>query len=252
MTQNDKEKQIQEQQYEYPYHYLPRVENGRFTQTRYWSWGIHYLGGMEVVRDLLGDLSFDSLVDIGCGDGRFLSEMAQSYPEVEMLGVDYSERSIGIANGLNPRLEYRTVNILEEEIDREFDAATAIEVLEHIPPENVSTFVKSAKDLLSEDGTLILTVPHENKNVSDKHYQHFTSEQLGELLSPHFGDVSFVPFDRQSKIFTALELAMGGRGNHYVINTPLVTNSLWKLYKRRYLYAPREDSCRRIAAVCKI
>lgn len=250
MNPNGVEDRIQEEQYDYPYHYLPRVEDGRFTQTRYWSWGMHYLGGMRVVENVLREMSFDSLVDVGCGDGRFLAKLSQSYPEATLLGVDYSERSIGMANGLNPHLNYRRVDITEDQLEREFEVATAIEVLEHIPPEDCPTFAESIGELLTEDGTLVLTVPHENKPVSSKHYQHFTSEQLKDLLEPHFSAIRFVPFDKQSKIFTALELAIGGRGNHFIVNTPLVTNTMWKLYKRRYMYAPTEDSCRRIAAIC--
>lgn len=250
MTASDEEKQIQEQQYQYPYHYLPRVENGKFTQVRYWSWGMHYLGGMRVVQDLLDEIAYSSLVDIGCGDGRFLSELSNSTQDTTLLGVDYSGRSIAMANGLNPHLDYEEMDIVEEELEREFDVATAIEVLEHIPPEECPEFVEAISDLLTDRGNLVLTVPHENKPVSDKHYQHFTSEKLQDLLEPHFSDIEFVPFDRQSKIFTALELAIGGRGEHIIINTPIITNSLWKLYKHRYLYASSEDSCRRIAAIC--
>jgi 2-polyprenyl-3-methyl-5-hydroxy-6-metoxy-1,4-benzoquinol methylase len=248
----DKEKQLQEQQYEYPYHYLPRVEDGRFTQTRYWSWGMHYLGGMHVVKDLLDDITFASLIDVGCGDGRLLSELSLSYPDATLRGVDYSERSISMANGLNPHLNYETIDITEEDLENEFEVATAVEVLEHIQPEKCSQFIKSISEILTNDGYLIITVPHKNKPVSNKHYQHFDSEQLEELLNPYFSKIAFVPFDRQSKIFTALELALGGRGNHFIINTPLVTNTLWRIYKNRYLYAPTESSCRRIAAVCHL
>ena len=250
MTIDGSEKRIQEEQYEYPYHYLPRVVDGRFSQTRYWSWGMHYLGGIRVVQDLLDESSFGSLIDVGCGDGRFLAELSRSRPDTRLLGVDYSERSVGMANGLNPQIDYKAINIIEEKLEEEFEVATAIEVLEHIEPRNCDAFVEAISEVLVDDGRLVLTVQHDNKSVSEKHYQHFDSTQLEELLDPYFSEISFVPFDRQSKVFTALELAIGGRGNHLIINTPVVTNTLWKLYTKRYMYAPTESSCRRIAAVC--
>lgn len=252
MTEDfDEEQQIQEQQYEYPYHYLPRIEGGNFSQMQYWSWGIHYLGGMRVVLDQLSGWTFDSLVDVSCGDGRFLRELHESHPGVDSLGVDYSERSIAMANGMNPHLSYEARNILEEDLGREFDVATCIEVLEHIPPEDCAAFVEAIAGTLADDGKLVLTVPHVNKPVSDKHYQHFDSVKLGDLLDPQFDSVEFVPFDRQSKVFTALELAVGGRGNRFVVNSPAVLNRLWGLYERRYMYADREANCRRIAAICQ-
>jgi 2-polyprenyl-3-methyl-5-hydroxy-6-metoxy-1,4-benzoquinol methylase len=247
----DEEQRIQERQYRFPYHYLPRVEDNRFSQTQHWSWGMHYLGGMRVVLDQLTDRSFESVVDVGCGDGRFLRELKERHPDVTSLGIDYSERSVAMANGMNPHLDYETLNILEEDPGRVFDVATCIEVLEHIPPDECAAFVEAIVDALADDGILILTVPHTNKAVSDKHYQHFNSEKLQELLEPHFENVNFVAFDRQSKLFSALELAVGGRGNHFVVNTPPIMNALWKLYRTRYMYAPSEDDCGRIAAICE-
>lgn len=251
MNEPDMENRLQQAQYEYPYHYLPRVKDGRFTQLQYWSWGMHYLGGIRVVRDCLEDFAFDSLIDVGCGDGRFLREVQKIRPDVDTLGIDYSERSIAMARGMNPDIDYEVHNLLVKEIDRRFDVVTSIEVLEHIPPRDCPTFVASMADILTDDGHLVLTVPHENKPVADKHYQHFTSEQLEDLLGKHFSSIDFIPFDRASKLFTAIELLLGGRGNHFVINSPLVTNAVWNLYKRRYLYAPSEASCRRLAAICQ-
>ncbi len=246
----DEEQRIQQAQYEFPYHYLPRIDDDGFTQVEYWSWGLHYLGGMRVVLDQLEDHQFDSLIDVGCGDGRFLREVETAYPDVRTLGIDYSERSVAMARGMNPGLDYEVRDVVEEPIERSFDAATCIEVLEHVPPDDCEAFVAAVTDTLAPDGRLVVTVPHTNKPVNDKHYRHFTSEDLSALLDPHFAHVEFVPFDRRSKVLTALELGLGGRGNHFIINTPAITNALWRLYERRYLYAPDERRCRRLAVVC--
>ncbi len=53
------------------------MREGRFSQLRHWSWGYRYLGRLQVVFDLLDGLEFDSLLDVGCGDGRFLREARQ-------------------------------------------------------------------------------------------------------------------------------------------------------------------------------
>lgn len=244
------EQRIQEAQYDYPYHYIPRVEDGHFSQLQYWSWGMHYLGGMRVVIDQLEPWSFNSLIDVGCGDGRFLREIAAERPSVDSLGIDYSERSIAMARGMSPDIDYEVVDLLSEEVEREFDVATAVEVLEHIKPDDLPAFISRIADLLNGGGRFVLTVPHENKPVQDKHYQHFSAADLESLLKPHFETVEFVPFDKQSKVLTAFELALGGRGRHFVVNSPPIVDTLWKLYRRRYLYADSESNCRRIAAVC--
>ena len=91
------QQEIQEAEYGYPYHHIPQWTNGFFSQTHHWSWGFRYLGGMQVVMDLLEQEEFGSLVDIGCGDGRFLCEIARQYPNKHIAGVDYSERAIRLA-----------------------------------------------------------------------------------------------------------------------------------------------------------
>lgn len=241
---------IQEAQYDYPYHYIPHMEDGHFSQLQYWSWGMHYLGGMRVVLDQLDAWTFDSLIDVGCGDGRFLRELAAERPSVETLGIDYSERSIAMARGMNPDLGYKVIDLLSSDISREFDVATAVEVLEHIPPDDLTAFVSSITDVLADNGRFVLTVPHKNKPVQDKHYQHFSAGDLESLLAPQFETVEFVPFDKRSKVFTALELALGSRGRHFVVNSPPIVDTFWKLYQRRYLYADSMSNCRRIAVVC--
>ncbi|MBC8252913.1 MAG: anion permease, partial [Ardenticatenia bacterium] len=89
-TRSDPHHVLQDREYAYPYHYIPTWENGQFSQVQYWSWGYRYLGGIQVVLDQLRKLSFETLVDIGCGDGRFLREAKARFPEARMLGVDYS------------------------------------------------------------------------------------------------------------------------------------------------------------------
>jgi SAM-dependent methyltransferase len=247
----DDEQQIQEAQYDYPYHYIPHIENGQFSQSQYWSWGMHYLGGIQLVLEQINSYSFDSLIDVGCGDGRFLRELATEYPSVDTLGIDYSERSIAMARGMNPDLNYKVINLISEDINKKFDIATCIEVLEHISPDDISTFISQIANLVINDGYLILTVPHKNKPVRNKHYQHFSLKDLESLLAPQFDIIECIPFDKQSKILTALEIALGGRGKHFIINSPFIVNTLWKVYQRRYLYADSESNCRRIAVVCR-
>lgn len=246
----DRERRIQEEQYIYPYHYIPTWEGGRFSQVQYWSWGYRYLGGIKVVLDQLEEISFDSLLDVGCGDGRLLREVAR-LSDAMLLGVDISEQAIQLARAMNPQLRYEVRDIVEEPLTNSFDVATATEVLEHIPPGNLTDFVEAITDSLKDHGSLILTVPHANKRVSDKHYQHFTSDDLRELLQPLFGEISFVPFDVRSRVMARLQQIVGGRGQHFVITNEWVTNWFFTSYIDRYLYTEDERKCMRIAAVCQ-
>lgn len=249
MSELDTEQVLQEAQYEFPYHYIPRLEDGQFSQVRYWSWGYRYLGGFKVVLDQLAGESFESLVDVGCGDGRFLATLKGRYDDARLVGIDYSERAVRLARALNPEVDFRRLDLTGDPVDEQFDMVTLIEVLEHIPPDDLEAFVAGFAGLVRPGGRLVLTVPHRNVTPQAKHYQHFDSEQLAGLLAPHFEELEFIPFDPGSKVLAVLKRLLGGRGEHFLITDRRLTSFFFSLYVRRYLYVDEERRCRRIAVV---
>jgi 2-polyprenyl-3-methyl-5-hydroxy-6-metoxy-1,4-benzoquinol methylase len=247
----DNQQRIQERQYEYPYHYIPSWSDGKFSQVRHWSWGYRYFGGIKIVLDQLKKFSFDSLLDVGCGDGRFLREISLRYSDVRLLGIDKSKRAISLANAINDFVTYKECNLLENSLNGDFDIATAIEVLEHIPPDKISVFLEAIAKSIKDKGCLILTVPHVNKVVTDKHYQHFTGMDLRKLLEPFFIHINLIPFDVRSRVMALLHRVVGGEGKHFLVTNQTLMSWFFKLYIYRYLYANDESKCMRIAAVCK-
>src|SRR4051812_16394470 len=83
---------IQEAEYEFPYHYIPQLENGNFSQVRKLRWGYEYLSYLRFILAQLEKLEFASLLDVGCGEGRFLSEVSKRFPDKNLKGVDRSQR----------------------------------------------------------------------------------------------------------------------------------------------------------------
>ena len=247
---NQVKQKVQEEQYSYPYHYIPIYENGRFSQMQYWSWGYRYIGGMHLMLDLLRDIQFNSLLDVGCGDGRFLREVAKIYPNKQLLGVDYSERAIAFAKAMSPGISYMVKNIIEEPLQQTYDVATSVEVLEHIPSKNLNEFLQGVANSLKAGGYLLLTVPHRNISVSNKHYQHFTSKSLDQLLKPYFKIESYIFFDRISKVFTILKIILLLENRWLILNNQKLLSLFFRVYKRRFFYT-NEQHCLRVAAVCK-
>ena len=101
-----------------------------------------------------------SLLDVGCGEGVLVHRWAQSLPDSRVVGIDLQEESIqaGWAQHQAPNLEYRTMPAEELPFaDGEFDLATAIEVLEHVPdPEH--TLAEMAR---CAERHLLVSVPRE-------------------------------------------------------------------------------------------
>ena len=176
------EQLIQDKEYNFPYHYIPVYCDGKFSQTRYWSWGFRYLGGIKIVFDQLERYSFKSLLDIGCGDGRFLKEVSMRYKNSECMGIDRSFRAIQLAKAMNPEVTFKCLDVTRKKIKKKYDVITAIEVLEHISPNQLDEFIGRIASIINSNGRLILTVPHKNKSIQDKHYQHFSGDDLVKIL----------------------------------------------------------------------
>ncbi|MDA9973163.1 class I SAM-dependent methyltransferase, partial [Candidatus Pelagibacter ubique] len=174
-----KEQLQQDNEYSFPYHYIPKYKDG-FTENYNWSWGKQYASAIEFILDEIkkDDQFINSIVDLGCGDGRITKELAETFNNKKILGIDYSSKAINLAKALNPYISFLNIDIVNEKIEEKFDAITLIEVFEHIPLDLCDDFTKVLPDLLNENGKIYLTVPHENKILQDKHFQHFNYKSL--------------------------------------------------------------------------
>jgi 2-polyprenyl-3-methyl-5-hydroxy-6-metoxy-1,4-benzoquinol methylase len=77
-----------------------------------------------------------SVLDVGCGEGVLVYDWAQAHPESRFVGIDLEEESIqaGWEERRAPNLEYRVMPAENLPFgDDEFELASAIEVLEHVP-----------------------------------------------------------------------------------------------------------------------
>jgi 2-polyprenyl-3-methyl-5-hydroxy-6-metoxy-1,4-benzoquinol methylase len=86
--------------------------------------------------DLFEQAGPRSLLDIGCGEGVLTQQWAQRLGERRVVGIDLDDPKLHAEweRRTRPNLEYRVMraeNLPFE--DDEFDVATAIEVLEHVP-----------------------------------------------------------------------------------------------------------------------
>jgi 2-polyprenyl-3-methyl-5-hydroxy-6-metoxy-1,4-benzoquinol methylase len=143
-----------------------------------------------------------SLLDVGCGEGVLVQRWAQSLPGKRVVGTYLKEESTpaGWAARGAPNLEYRTM--LAEDLPfaaNEFDLATAIEVLEHVPdPEH--TVAEMAR---CAERHLLVSVPREplwrmlnmargayipQLGNTPGHLNHWSRRSFTRLLARH-GDV---------------------------------------------------------------
>jgi ubiquinone/menaquinone biosynthesis C-methylase UbiE len=111
--------------------------------------------------ELLAQAAPTSLLDVGCGEGVLVHRWARALGDgCRVVGIDLEEESIqaGWSQRRAPNLEYRVMRAENLPFgEREFELASAIEVLEHVPdPEQ--TLAEMAR---CARGGLLVSVPRE-------------------------------------------------------------------------------------------
>ena len=119
------------------------------------------MAGFEGTLDRLFDRAAPrSVIDVGCGEGVLTEQWAQQLGDGAVVGLDLEDPKLQAEWETRelPNLEFRTM--APDRLpcnDGEFDLATAIEVLEHVPgPERV---VSEMARVAARH--LIVSVPHE-------------------------------------------------------------------------------------------
>lgn len=92
----------------------------------------------ELVRDALGAQAGERIIDVGCGPGFYVAELAEEVgPRGSVLGVDAAEAMLALAarrceGRENASLEQADATALPA-ADESFDAALSVQVMGHVP-----------------------------------------------------------------------------------------------------------------------
>ncbi len=142
------------------------------------------------VATLLAELAHDrpaSVIDLGCGDGALLDEIAAALPGVALAGVDLSESQLQLN-----RQRTRAIRWVVQDLDQEFtidelaasaDAVVASEVIEHL--DHPDAFLRSASALVRPGGRILLSTQTGALRETERrvgHRRHYTAAELRELL----------------------------------------------------------------------
>jgi len=115
------------------------------------------------------------VLDLGCGEGRLLSELVKDHAFTEIVGVDVSARSLEIAarrlrvERMNERQTER-LNLIQGALtyrdDRltGFDAAVLMEVIEHVEPGRLPSLERAVFEY-AHPAHVLVTTPNAEYNV---------------------------------------------------------------------------------------
>lgn len=239
---------FQSRQYLYPYHYIPWLdEKGAGVRYKSLNWGLEYLCYQEHIRLIVESLSPQSVIDVGCGDGRFIGSLSSIKKKI---GIDLEPRAINLAKALNSEVEFFCVG--ERDISDVSDVAVAIEVLEHIPDDDVIEFIKYLFTKVRDGGHVIISVPSTVLPLNKKHYRHYTEDLLKLQLISAGVAYSDLSMDRIYREPLWLKLYLKLTINKYWVFEPIFFRRfVWRRLWARCRYADKSNGYHIVAVLKK-
>lgn len=138
------------------------------------------------------------VLEVGCGDAFGIPVILQTVGPVhgidfEPLVIEDVKARLG-AEGVE-RCSFSALDITERPVDRKFDAAYSLDVIEHIPPESEDRFMANICSSLRPHAVCIIGTPnveaqkHASPASAAGHVNLKSAESLRELLSRYFHNV---------------------------------------------------------------
>lgn len=228
--------ELQDNQYEFPYHYLAFMDAKTPQIKRTLGWGFEYLTYVNVVHEEISKLKYKNILDVGCGDGYLLNNLET---KSEKYGIDLSEKAIMFANAFSKDTKFEIKDLFT--LEEKYDLISLIEVLEHIPNDFVKPFMTQVLSLVEKDGHFIISVLTTVIPLNKKHYRHYDEELLSEHIEK-FGDVELVSEKRIYKETTLSRFIKRILNNRiWSINSKYILNKFWQWHLNNNVKADKQS-----------
>jgi histidinol-phosphate phosphatase family protein len=138
------------------------------------------------------------IVDVGCGQGDLLVELATRWPEAELAGVELSAEGLAVAATKVPGARLHRQDLLDGSdlpagLAGWADVAICSEVIEHV--DDPARLLRVASGLLEPGGAMVVTVPGGPRTAFDRHIghrRHYDPASLRAVLDEAGLDVEVV------------------------------------------------------------
>lgn len=110
-----------------------------------------------IERVLINSTEESRILDIGCGCG-FLTNCIYDENRKNVFGIDISKTSIKYATELYPHINFTNGDIYNFNSNLTYDLCLAVMVLNNVP--NVDLFLSKVNQILSNNGKIIIIIPH--------------------------------------------------------------------------------------------
>lgn len=130
---------------------------------------------LGTVLSVLSSAGAKRVIDLGCGEGRLLRELLKNRSFEKIVGLDVSHRALEKATSRLrldrlPTLQRERIKLIHGSLmyrDRrleDFDAATVIEVIEHLDPPRLASFERVLFEF-ARPKLVVITTPNSEYNI---------------------------------------------------------------------------------------
>lgn len=124
----------------------------------------------RLVFEFLDDVTFDTLLDVGCGNAELLRLIDARYPGRSLTGVDLSDVVVADNSRQFRHMKFAACDVERQALPAGFDAVVCCEVLEHLDaPEEA---LKRVFDAVKPGGVAIITTPTGKVHDTERHFGH--------------------------------------------------------------------------------
>lgn len=125
------------------------------------------------------------VIEVGCGDGWNCAQLADR--GFEVVGTDFNKQAIDWARKMAPSIPFFCGDLTDGRFAAKypdpFDIVLAVEVVEHIPPDECVNAIATMRSLVRNGGHLVVTVPSVNLPLDNpEHHRHFTRDLLASVI----------------------------------------------------------------------
>jgi SAM-dependent methyltransferase len=167
---------------------FPRHENSQINYDKRWQligedvkrYGPFSRHLRKILNSEISNLSFNTLLDVGCGPGLLLIDVQNIFPNSILTGLDFSKHIISVAQKKLPKGEFYVIDITKESLSMQFDVITCSEVLEHI--EDDDSAICNIKKMCAKY-LLISTPQGRMRRFEQKKVGHVRNYSKQELIS---------------------------------------------------------------------
>lgn len=136
----------------------------------------------RILGAMLRQLRFDSLLDVGCGDGENLLWLRGELPAgVRLHGVDLSGETVARNRSRLPFASFDALDLRTGSLGREFGAVLCTEVIEHIDGQAAALGHLAA--MVAPGGHALVTCPTGKVHATERAFGHVRHPTRGELRS---------------------------------------------------------------------